>query len=104
MSLLEQDHQEGVGVQKRYEMYKNVATLLRYIQEHCYVQELDRARVEDNIQERYKIYKNIATLLHYVQKYCYVRERYEMYKNTATYKNVTQLEYKIIYENVTRCT
>ena len=30
-----------------------------------------------------------------------VRERYEMYKNTATYK---QLEYEMMYENATRCT
>ena len=33
-----------------------------------------------------------------------VRERYEMYKNTATYKNATQLEYEMMYENATRCT
>ena len=38
------------------------------------------------------------------QKEAGVWERYEVYKNTAMYKNATQLWYKMIYENVMRST
>lgn len=44
------------------------------------------------------VYKNatrhIKTLLFY-----YIQEYYKIYKNTAIYKNETQLEYKIVYKN-----
>ena len=38
MSLLEQDHQEGAGVQERYEMYENATRCSRTLL-LCYVQE-----------------------------------------------------------------
>ena len=65
MSLLEQDHQEGAGVQERYKMYEMLQDVrdIRDVRERYKNAIQLCTRTLEDVREHYEMYKNAATLL-----------------------------------------